>query len=463
MMVAIPSHPWGIETQEPPSVQRLVRESGTTFIELAYLAILGRAADADGLAHYSQRLLAGFSKRNVLADIARSPERTQRSKWLLGITEEAPFITATYRAFLGREPGDIEVAQWRKELATGGSRIAVLQAISQMNDAKLRQEQRAAFEAELNQLVQEDGRERSWLRRKIASGEVLERRLNQQDQVLEDLTRQLVTLQQELRREIDERLSLQEQRVSEQNERQNGLFERLRQQMLEVAGRQGGLPSLLGEQVRSLQMNLQHELSEQLAKQRESLKGLILFHLRDLVSALNSQVEQLGLRMTALETKQDVAISRSDAILGKVQELAEKNIGGRLGVILSEPDNKRFIELAYREILGREPEPEGLKNSIIDLENGASRKAKILDMLASAERLDYVSRSQRWLRDIVAEMNANKSETLAQLERLELIAQRGVGQASGYTPGMPTALAGNDGLAEHAQIIYLRLAMAARA
>lgn len=52
----------------------LALQSDVAFIENAFREILGRAVDADGLAHYRRALSEGLGRTAVLLDIARSDE-----------------------------------------------------------------------------------------------------------------------------------------------------------------------------------------------------------------------------------------------------------------------------------------------------------------------------------------------------------------------------------------------------
>ena len=47
---------------------------GTVFVKAAYLAVLGREADPQGLAHYADLLRSGYSRSHILAALSGSPE-----------------------------------------------------------------------------------------------------------------------------------------------------------------------------------------------------------------------------------------------------------------------------------------------------------------------------------------------------------------------------------------------------
>lgn len=56
------------------TVDMLLALDGQPFIEQAYRTLLGRAADSDGLMHYSTMLTRSAGKLRVLADLRRSEE-----------------------------------------------------------------------------------------------------------------------------------------------------------------------------------------------------------------------------------------------------------------------------------------------------------------------------------------------------------------------------------------------------
>src|SRR5690349_14006970 len=57
---------------------RAVAQSDTAFVEAAFLEILGRPVDQDGLNHYVSALKSGLGRTAVLLDIMRSEEFRSR-------------------------------------------------------------------------------------------------------------------------------------------------------------------------------------------------------------------------------------------------------------------------------------------------------------------------------------------------------------------------------------------------
>lgn len=66
-------------------LQTLLRCGGDDFVHAAYLRLLGRKVDADGLHFYRLRLLDGISKLQILDEIAQSPEAVTRGVVIPGL------------------------------------------------------------------------------------------------------------------------------------------------------------------------------------------------------------------------------------------------------------------------------------------------------------------------------------------------------------------------------------------
>ncbi|TXF10930.1 DUF4214 domain-containing protein [Pelomicrobium methylotrophicum] len=155
----------------------LLQRHGSDFIHAAYFAILGRAPDPEGLRYYLSRLSAGYGKRSIVAQIARSPERTRRNRHLLSIRDDAAFVTAAYHALLGRAPDPDGFQHYLDFLRQGGDRRKMLEDIAASPEAQARAPKQARFEAELAALVEEEKKARHWFWRWFARGERLERQL----------------------------------------------------------------------------------------------------------------------------------------------------------------------------------------------------------------------------------------------------------------------------------------------
>lgn len=61
--------------------------SDIKFVDMAYVTLLGRLPDADGLHYYTHRTRAGFAKSSIIAQICRSPEGQIFSASLPGLNE----------------------------------------------------------------------------------------------------------------------------------------------------------------------------------------------------------------------------------------------------------------------------------------------------------------------------------------------------------------------------------------
>ncbi|GAA0574231.1 DUF4214 domain-containing protein [Caenispirillum bisanense] len=156
----------------------LLQRHGSDFIHAAYFAILGRAPDPEGLRYYLGRLSAGYGKRSIVAQIARSPERLQRSRYLLSIPDDAAFVTAAYHALLGRAPDPDGFQHYTDFLRQGGDRRTMLDDVAASPEAQARAPKQARFEAELAALVEEEKKACHWFWRWFARGERLERQLH---------------------------------------------------------------------------------------------------------------------------------------------------------------------------------------------------------------------------------------------------------------------------------------------
>lgn len=67
------------------TLDALMRLHGARFVEQAYALLLGREADASGLAYYTARLQAGDSRTQVLRELAASEESMRRKRHLPGL------------------------------------------------------------------------------------------------------------------------------------------------------------------------------------------------------------------------------------------------------------------------------------------------------------------------------------------------------------------------------------------
>lgn len=97
----------------------------------AYRHVLERGADS-GSAHWVQQLQNGATVRDVVREIGKSPEHTQRF-WVQEAGEETPYIRAVgtiYRHILGRQPDPTGAREWAQLGARAGA-AAVIDRIVQ--------------------------------------------------------------------------------------------------------------------------------------------------------------------------------------------------------------------------------------------------------------------------------------------------------------------------------------------
>lgn len=114
-------------------IARNVSNSG--FIDILYLSLLNRAADAPGKAYWLSQLDLGLPRENILAGFISSTEFTNICKQF-GIERgtytppfggaERIFVIRLYREALRREPTQTELAYWVERLTTGttGAEVA---------------------------------------------------------------------------------------------------------------------------------------------------------------------------------------------------------------------------------------------------------------------------------------------------------------------------------------------------
>ncbi len=88
------------------SAQELMRADGELFVRWAYITLLERQADPQGLAFYLQRMEAGKTKVSVLKQISRSPEGRAHRRHLPGLQ------AAVRRAMMKRAPVIGPVYRW---------------------------------------------------------------------------------------------------------------------------------------------------------------------------------------------------------------------------------------------------------------------------------------------------------------------------------------------------------------
>jgi hypothetical protein len=75
-----------ISAAAPRHVNDLMNFHGAMFVKAAYLALFKREADAEGLARYVEVLRSGYSRSYVLDALATSPEASEKSSDLPGLT-----------------------------------------------------------------------------------------------------------------------------------------------------------------------------------------------------------------------------------------------------------------------------------------------------------------------------------------------------------------------------------------
>ena len=86
-----------------------------SYVERAYRLLLGRAGDAEGIAHWESALSGGTSAGEIIKEFFRSEEYKARG------LDEAETVTLCYQAMLSREPDAAGLENWTKLLKEGYS------------------------------------------------------------------------------------------------------------------------------------------------------------------------------------------------------------------------------------------------------------------------------------------------------------------------------------------------------
>lgn len=107
------------------------------FVAAAYLWLLARPVDIDGLAHYGRRLATRMSRCDVLKDLAGSAEARDRPSALADRlpADATAFVQQAYQAILERVADRDGEGHYGKRLASGETRASVLIDLAQSGEA----------------------------------------------------------------------------------------------------------------------------------------------------------------------------------------------------------------------------------------------------------------------------------------------------------------------------------------
>ncbi len=147
----------GASTANPvaaSSLSDLLALEGAEFVRQAYRCVLGREADPSGLSGYLQRLEAGTSRSQLVADLRCDPEGKAFDSKMPGLddwvklvqhkstvadvlTWQGPmFLVAAYVALFEREPDPDGLARYMGLLKAGASRTFVLMELANSPEAR---------------------------------------------------------------------------------------------------------------------------------------------------------------------------------------------------------------------------------------------------------------------------------------------------------------------------------------
>lgn len=120
----------------PVSVTELLALDGTRFVQNAYLAVLGREPDRDGLAHYCELLAKGHEKVELLSHLRYSDEGRQKQLNVPGLDQalkalrlsQLPLVGTLFRRRLRAPAVRLDQTVARGSKATAQQSVAALQS-----------------------------------------------------------------------------------------------------------------------------------------------------------------------------------------------------------------------------------------------------------------------------------------------------------------------------------------------
>ena len=98
------------------------------FVKHLYQTILGRSADSKGLKDHADKIVAGSKGAEIAAGLLASPEFQNKK------LSNEEFVKVVYRAMLGREADASGVATWSEKLTQGQTRAQVFQSLCASNE-----------------------------------------------------------------------------------------------------------------------------------------------------------------------------------------------------------------------------------------------------------------------------------------------------------------------------------------
>jgi len=122
----------------PITLDVLLSLHDEAFVTSAYSAILGRAADADGFAHYLAQVRTGTSRAEIVADLARSMEGRRNRTQLPGlrkITRKHGGLVPSLLAWLSRRGMSTRAQSIQRQLRVLDNNLyLVQQAVAAQTD-----------------------------------------------------------------------------------------------------------------------------------------------------------------------------------------------------------------------------------------------------------------------------------------------------------------------------------------
>ena len=106
--------------QSPEFVNRYGTLNNAQFVDRVYQNVLGRAPDADGLAHWTGQLNAGMTRGQLMVAFSESPEYR-------AVIANEVYVTMMYAGMLRRAPDATGFSHWLGYMDAGNSGLALIQ------------------------------------------------------------------------------------------------------------------------------------------------------------------------------------------------------------------------------------------------------------------------------------------------------------------------------------------------
>jgi lipopolysaccharide biosynthesis protein/glycosyltransferase involved in cell wall biosynthesis len=327
-----------------------------------YKAAFGRLADPEGLAHRIQQLQSGVSPEDLAEELVACAEFQTRHGSSQTVDKE--YLTALYRAGLGRQPDPEWLANWLAAGEKGATRAKVLAALAGSNEALKKAESSANLPKIGNPALLVNAFYKAAFGR-LADPEGLAHRIQQLQSGVspEDLAEELVAC-----------AEFQTRYGSSQTVDKEYLTALYRAGL----GRQPDPERLAKWLAAGEKGATRAKMLVSLAGSEEALKGVATLYVKSLYkTAFGRLADPEGLANRAQQLQSEVSL----------EPLAEELVASaefQAGHGSNQKVDTEYLTALYRDALGREPDPEGLAHWLAEGEKGATR-AKVLAAFAGSD------------------------------------------------------------------------------